>query len=390
MKILQVHNDYQFKGGEDRVLYNEHELLKANGEEPSIFMVTNDDITTFSLRVKIALTAHYSKWGKRLMADQIAGFKPDIVHVHNFFPQLTPSIYDACIDASVPIVQTLHNYRLMCPGGLLLRDGKICEVCISKSPYNAVVQKCYRNSYIGSLSVAHMVSCYRKKRIWDKVDHFITLTNFAKNKFIEAGFPEKKLSVKPNFNSDDVLNIKSIRKKQALFVGRISQEKGISILIDAWKNIDLKLFVAGDGPLLPLLRHKENDNIILLGKQTREKVAELMRESSFLILPAISYEGFPMVIAEAFSHGLPVICSQLGGMAEIVEDGVTGLHFEAGNANDLAKKVTLMINNPEKCKLMGENAKKVYLEKYTPEKNYQMLINIYKNVLADYKGKRNE
>lgn len=388
MKILQVHNDYQLKGGEDRVLYNEHDLLKEHGEEPRIFMVTNDDITTFSLRVRIALTAHYSKRSKKIITKQIEQFKPDIVHVHNFFPRLTPSIYDACIEANVPIVQTLHNYRLLCPGGFLLRENKICEKCVTKSPYNAVIHRCYRDSYIGSLFVAHMVSFHRRKKTWlNKVDQFITLTNFARNKFIEAGFPKEKLSVKPNFNVN--MEYKEvIRCKQALFVGRLSPEKGISLLIDGWKNIDYKLDVAGDGPLLP--KKNNINNINFLGRQSREQVSKLMVKSSFLILPAISYEGFPMVIAEAFSYGLPVICSRLGGMAEIVEDDVTGLHFEAGNSDDLAEKVNYLINNPDKCKLLGENARKVYLEKYTPQKNYKMLINIYREVISNYKGDKGE
>jgi len=220
MKILFVHNRYQQTGGEDYVVDSEIELLSQNGCELSLALKKNDEINSFLSRVNVFLNISYSKSSKLWMLDKIKQHCPDVVHVHNFFPMLSPSIYDACADAAVPVVQTLHNYRVICPGALLMRDGQICELCVSSSPYQSVLYRCYRDSIPGTFAVAKMVSSHRSKGTWrESVDRFIALTEFAKNKFVEAGFPEEKMVVKPNF-VDDSLKIKSkgLREAKALFV----------------------------------------------------------------------------------------------------------------------------------------------------------------------------
>ena len=386
MKILLVHNIYQQSGGEDTVLGLEKEMLLDQGNDIFEYTVDNHTITGIKDKLVTALSVNYSYSAKKNLIKTLLEVRPDVVHVHNFFPLLTPSIYDACIERKVPVVQTLHNYRMMCPGALLMRGGHICEDCIEGSPYQAVIHGCYRESRVASFVLARMVQYHRRHRTWqNKVNRFIALTDFAKNKFIQAGFPENKIIVKPNFTIADECSVKQSKNNMccALFVGRISREKGIGTLLKAWKNISLHLSIIGDGPLLDEVRMSDIDSIDALGLISSNKVHIKMLQASFLVMPSEWYEGFPMVLVEAYSCGLPVIASRLGGMAEIVEDGVTGLHFEAGNAYDLAEKVRWMASHPDECKKMGENARKMYEKKYTAEINYKMLMQIYQDAIQD-------
>lgn len=371
------------------MLQAERSLLEANGHKVALFIVNNDVIKGFKGKIKTALNIVYSKTSKKKVWLEISKFQPDLVHVHNFFPLLTPSIYDACHEAGVPIVQTLHNYRTICPGALLMRAGRVCEECVVGSAYKAVLYGCYRKSRLGTLSVARMVEFHRKKRTWaEKVDRFIALTSFAKSKFMEAGFPESKMVVKPNFFAREEFSAESEERKGALFIGRLSIEKGIHTMLSAWRNLEVPLKVIGTGPLFDDIRTANLSAIRTLGFKKKKEVLREMGRANFLVIPSLWYEGFPMVLVEAFAHGLPIIASKLGSMAEIVEDGITGLHFEAGNAEDLAEKVRWSVKHPEEMRRMGENARKVYEEKYTPDINYRQLIKIYETVIATYNQRR--
>ena len=384
MKILFIHNEYQHKGGEDAVLDVEIKLLSDNGHKVSLALKKNDSINTFSSKVNAFLDVTYSKQSRQWMMDKIIQHKPDVVHVHNFFPLLSPSIYDACLEANVPVVQTLHNYRTMCPGALLMRGGEICEKCVTGSAYRSVLHGCYKKSVVGTFAVARMVEKHRALGTWQhKVNRFIVLTDFARNKFIEAGFPNNKIVVKPNFTTDSPLAENEVNKTRigALFVGRLSQEKGMATLLNAWNSIEMPLRIAGSGPLEGLLSDLAGNGVEALGMLDKQSVQKEMQQAAFLVMPSEWYEGFPMVLVEAFSQGLPVVASRLGGMAEIVEDGITGRHFEAGDADDLAKKVRWMNEHPEECRQMGRNARKEYVQKYTPERNHEMLIDIYQQAI---------
>ena len=388
MKILFVHNYYQQAGGEDNVLVLEKTLLQKYGHDVLTFKITNDKIKGFKNKIIAAWSVTYSEKSKNELAKAVQRFKPDIVHVHNFFPLLTPSIYDACSEANVPVVQTLHNYRTICPGALLMRKGRVCEKCIKGSAYKSVLHRCYKGSIIGTFAVAHMVQKHRALGTWQtKVNKFIALTEFARGKFIEAGFPEEKISVKPNFTVGSEANIKENNNERGggLFVGRISQEKGLITLVKAWRDLNVPIRIAGTGPLENMLTVLNHNSVTVLGMVDQNSVHVEMNRAAFLVMPSEWYEGFPMVLVEAFSQGLPVVASRLGGMAEIVENGVTGLHFEAGNSKDLAEKVQWMHDHPDECRQMGNNARKVYLEKYTPEKNYEMLMDIYQQAINDSK-----
>ncbi len=387
MKILFCHNTYQHKGGEDQVCDKERALLTQQHNDVILHLRDNEQIKSIKDKLATSLQLNYSHSEKKALLQQLEEHQPSVVHVHNFFPILTPSIYDACIESKIPVIQTLHNYRTICPSALLMRDGQLCETCINHSPYHAVIHKCYRDSSIGSFFVANMVAYHRKHRTWQtKVNHFIALTHFAKSKFIEAGFPADKIRVKPNFIEDPFKNGETLPAKQekALFVGRFSQEKGVSVLLEAWQSIQFPLYLAGDGPTFGASTEQSmNNDIHFLGSQSAEQVHDLMSQAQFLVMPSICYEGFPMVLLEAFAHGMPVICSRLGGMAEIVEDQVTGLHFEAGNTEDLAEKIKWMIAHSEECTQMGNNARVEYLAKYTPEINYQQLMAIYQEAIDE-------
>ena len=391
MKILILHNTYQQEGGEDQVVANESALLRRHGDTVILHTVSNDGIKGFWRKMATAWQVPYSRSARQEILEVIEAERPDIVHVHNIFPLLTPSVYDACREAGVPVVQTLHNYRNICPGSLLMREGKVCEKCIQGSPYQAVLHKCYRDSGLGSLAVARMVDVHRRRGTWEtKVDRFIAPTGFSKSKFVEAGFPAEKIRIKPNFvqagkpearNGDE--------RRGALFVGRLSLEKGVDTLMRAWKDLEVQLKIVGNGPLLDRVREKSHYAVSVLGRREPGQVIQEMARSEFLVMPSECYEGFPVTLAEAFSEGLPVIASRLGAMAEIVEDGVTGLHFAPCDAEDFARKVRWASEHPENMHRMGRNARKVYEEKYTPEINYRQLIAIYQEAVMENGRRRN-
>lgn len=391
MRILLLHNRYQYTGGEEAVVQAEKALLAANGHQVALLEISNDDIVGIWGKVNAAASAIYSPVSKQRVSTEIANFRPDIVHIHNFFPLLSPSVYDACRNAGLPVVQTLHNYRLGCPNALLLRNGKICEDCLGKKiPLPGVVHGCYRGSRAQSAIVAAMLSVHWWRGTWqERIDAYITLTAFQKEKMVQAGLPADKIYIKPNYiaEPDQVSNTKTLGD-YALFVGRLSQEKSVTTLIEAYRNnhIRIPLKIVGDGPLLDSLQAEVQameckDVIEFLGKQPKLTVLSLMCNARFLVFPSIWYETFGLTMVEAFACGLPVIASRLGSMAEIVEDGVTGLHFEPGNWADLATKIEWGLAHPEEMKQMGRNARRVYETRYTQEVNYQQLLEIYHRVI---------
>jgi glycosyltransferase involved in cell wall biosynthesis len=391
MNILIIHNRYQLAGGEDAVVQAEAELLKSYGHDVSVLEVDNDTIVGVWGKAKTAFSAIYSFPSRNLVSNAIAQHNIQVVHIHNFFPLLSPSVYDACRDAVVPVVQTLHNYRLGCPKAMPFREGRVCEECIGKAlPLPAVLYGCYRGSRVESAVVASMLAVHRYRQTWqERVDGYIALTQFQKDKLVQAGLPSEKIYIKPNFVfTPDTIAETSYDGDYALFVGRLSEEKGVATLIDAYKqgNLSIPLKIVGDGPLNDVLQQQVRtlglENMItFLGQQNKSVVLNLMRNAQFLVFPSIWYEGFPLTIAEAFACSLPVIAAKLGSMAEIVENGVTGLHFEAGNPVDLAAKITWATTHAEAMIAMRKHAHSIYQTRYTPEANYQQLIEIYQLVI---------
>ena len=390
MKILLAHNAYQQPGGEDAVVAAEHVLLEERGHSVSLFTASNVAVQGLRPRITTALRVPYSPEMRDSLARRLADDRPDVVHVHNFFPLLTPSLYDACRAARVPVVQTLHNYRLICPAAMLLRDGKTCELCVSGRVYPSVLYGCYRGSRLGTIAVARMVRRHRRSGTWrHKVDRFIALTRFAKRKFVEGGIPEHKIVIKPNFVTDPIKDSdrdngarREAPRAGALFVGRLSPEKGLRTLLDAWNSLDVPLLrIAGDGPLLNAVRASAAKRVSVLGNLPPDGVDDEMKRAAFLVVPSEWYEGFPMVIAEAYARGLPVIASRLGSLAEVVEDGVTGLHFTPGDAGDLAAKARWATENPAEVRRFGKAARKRYEERYTPDASFTALMEIYRETI---------
>ena len=401
--VLTVHNRYQQPGGEDQVFASEGALLGRHGHRVVRY---EEDNARIGLGATAAIAGVWNARAAREIGDMVRQQKPDVVHFHNTFPLISPAAYYAVRREGVPVVQTLHNYRLLCPGATLFRDGAVCEQCIEqRSLRPAMAHKCYRGSRPATAAVSVMLTVHRAARTWQrKVDLYIALSEFARRKLIQGGLPERRIAVKPNFVWPDP-GVGAGGGGYALFVGRLSAEKGISVLAEAWKELtDIPLVVAGEGPMaevfgkpLPAVTEQSDSErpdserpdseqlagvsgTVLVGLQTREKVFELMRNARVLIVPSIWYEGEPMTIIEAFACGLPVIASNLGSMAEIVDHGRTGLLFTAGDAADLARTVRSAFANMAD---MRAAARREFEEKYTAERNYQLLTAIYERAIAD-------
>jgi glycosyltransferase involved in cell wall biosynthesis len=385
MRVLVVHNSYQQPGGEDVAVAQESLLLGSQGHLVISYARSNHELKKLSATQRLLLLKDlvYSSQSKREIEGLLRKEKPDVVHVHNTFMMISPSIFKACQEAGVPVLQTLHNYRLLCPAWTLSRNGKICEDCVEGGLWHGVWHGCYRESHAMTAAVAAMLKFHRMSGTWsDSVDAYVALSEFARRKFIEGGLPANKIHVKPNFVQSDP-GEKQAPGSHALFVGRLSAEKGVQTLISAWAQMRnlYPLVVVGDGPLRESLEAevaKQNiSSVTFKGWLPRTQTLDAMKKSAFLVAPSLWYEGFPMTIAEAFACGTPVLCSRLGGMQEIVEDGRTGLHFEAGNAEDLCAKVAELLTRPEKIAAMGIAARKEYESRYTARTNYSLLMRIY-------------
>ncbi len=392
--ILKVHNVYQQPGGEDESVRGECALLVRAGHTVVEYVRDNDEIAAYT-RIEKASLGPRTIWAWD-SCSQIRALlraeKPDVAHFDNTFPLISPGVYYACREAGVPVVQTLRNYRLVCPGATFQRAGRVCEDCLGRNPWRGVRHGCYRGSRAATGAVALMLSVHRWLGTWNKlVDCYIVLSEFARAKFIEAGLRAEKIAVKPNFvysdsipcNPPSSLATGQSPDASALFVGRLSLEKGVGTLLAAWQRLGMRipLQVVGDGPLRAELeddaRQHTLSEVIFHGRLSPEQTLAAIKRSRFLVFPSEWYETFGRVAAEAFACGVPVIASRLGAMEEIVADGRTGLHFTAGNPGDLAAKVAWAWNHPAEMSAMGREARAEYEAKYTPERNYAMLMGIY-------------
>lgn len=391
MKILLAHNSYQQTGGEDLVVAAEAALLADRGHRVITYARNNEELNGNGL-IGQALAGLRTTWSSRSyreIAQLLKKEKPDVAHFHNTFPLISPAAYYACEKIGVPVVQTLHNYRLLCPGATFLRDGRACEACLrQRVAWPGIAHGCYRGSRRATAAVAAMQTAHRAMRTWQtKVNVYIALSEFARRKFIEGGLPENRIVVKPNFVAGD-FRPKAAPGKYAVFVGRLSEEKGAHVLLSAWRMMRtvVPLRIVGDGPMLERLSREITESSLpwveLTGPRTPEEVRLLMREARFLISPSICYENFPLAVAESFASAVPVIASRLGSMAEIVQDSVTGLHFEVGNAADLAAKAEWAWNHSEELARMGLAARAKYEANYTSGRNYEMLIEIYHRAMT--------
>jgi len=387
MNILLVHNFYKFFAGEDSIALREKDLLESNGENVYFYTRDNKETENYNLLQKIMFFKNtvYSKKTKKEIKDIIKDFKPQVAYTHNIFPLISPSIFHTLYDESIPCIQNVQDYRWLCPNGVFYINDRICERCKNGAFWHAVRYRCFRESYLLSGLYATAISVNRLAGVFKKVDAFLCTTEFNKQKLMEAGVEEKRIFIKPNYL--DISNIEPSygNGDYIIFLGRLSPEKGLWTLIRAFERLkDLRLCIVGTGPLEQTLRtyiqEKELKNISLEGfKQGAEK-DNLLRNALFMVFPSEWYEHFPIVLLEAFAFGKPVVSSNIGNMPLIVEHEKSGLHFKAGDADDLIEKIKTLVHNPTEISKMGMYARKEMETKYTPEINYKILKSIFEKV----------
>jgi glycosyltransferase involved in cell wall biosynthesis len=385
MNILVAHNSYKFAGGEDQCVAAEVAMLRAHGHRVTQYCLSNE--TTDGMR-RLELAGR-TIWSRAAFLDVrrlIRAHRPQVVHFHNTLPLISPAAYYAARAEGTPVVQTLHNFRLVCVNALLFRDGKPCEDCLGKMvPWRGVAHSCYRNNRAASAAVAAMTTVHGLLGTWrNLVDAYIALSEFSRRKFIAGGLPADKIVVKSNFVYPDP-SPGAGEGRYAVYVGRLSPEKGVETLLRAWRSIGhaVPLKVAGDGPLAPAVREAaaENTAIEWLQGVSHEKVYDLIGAAAFLILPSHCYEGFPCVVVEAFAKGTPVIVSRHGAMADIVVDGCNGLHVVPGDPEDLAAKAKCLFSDVPTLKRMGRSARNSFNRKFTADANHESLMAIYARVM---------
>lgn len=385
MKVLTVHNKYRFRGGEDESRESEDRLLASKGHEIRQLVFDNETITS-ARALTVGLSASWSSQAYRQVHQAISAWKPDILDVHNFFPLASPAVHYAGWRLGVPVVQTLHNYRLLCPGALLFRKGAPCEDCIhSRFPWRGIVHRCYRGSAFQTSAVSLMIGVHRALRTWEKtVSQFIAVSEFEKGIFVAAGFPESKIMVKPNFVPD--AGAPGTGGGGLVFVGRLTPEKGLRTLLTAMSltAAPIPLAIVGDGPLEPEVRSAAagDPRIRYLGRIPLREVLDAIGQATALISASECYETFGRVAAEAFACGTPVIAARIGAITEIVDDGRTGFHFTPADPHDLARKIAWVHANPEKLAQMRTAARQEFERKYTASRNYSLLMEAYQRAIV--------
>lgn len=390
MNILLIHNKYAHYGGEDAIVEQQKNIFEQKGNKVFLYIKESVKITEYSKINKLTLIkkAYKNKNVEKEVEDIIKNFKPHIAHVHNVYPLISPYIYEILYENNIPIAQTLHNYRFICANGLMFNKNKICEECLkNKNYYFCAYNKCYRDSYFQSLWYADVINNACKNGYFNKINKFIALNQFVKNKMIERGFEEEKICIIPNctnlVNKEPNLNNK---EDYYLYIGRLSEEKGTITLIKAFEKLkDINLKIVGGGPLEEEITNEINEknllNINLLGfKQGKEK-EKIISKAKAIIVPSEWYENFPTVILEAFSLGTMVIASDIGGLSYMIEDNVNGIKFEMGNYKDLINKINYLEQNKDIIVEFSKNAYSTSQNDYSVENYYLRHENLYKQLI---------
>ncbi|MFY0593264.1 glycosyltransferase family 4 protein [Roseivirga sp.] len=380
MKILQVHNTYIGKTGEEAVVEEERQVLEQNGHRVIQFIKNNSDFESYSKFER--LKAYTKLKSSNIIAAELTSLirdeKPDICHVHNTFPLITPVVYKVCKSNNLPVVKTLHNYKLICTNSLLFTEGKVCEKCLNKSLYNSIKYKCYRNSYLATAVQANVIQHHRSKGTWHHlIDQYICLTEFQKKKILSGnGIPKDKAVVKPNFISEP--NTEILREDFFLFVGRVHDSKGLQDLLTLFQSSTSSNFVV-IGKSDDVTVFDGLNNVKYLGEQERLVVLEYMQRCKAVIFPSIYYEGMPIVILEAFSHKKLVVSRDTGAMSSMIIDGYNGLKYD--DSETLVQVVAELQRFPELARTLGQNAFEDFRRKYSIEKGYKNLMKVYNGLL---------
>ena len=380
MKILVAHNRYHYRGGEDTVVDAEVNLLRRHGHEVLIYSRDNRELKSMC-RSEAALSV---LWSRQTVCDIRSiqkEFQPDLIHAHNTFPLISPSLYAVAHALHIPVVQTLHNFRLLCPQAMLLRDGASCEACVGHWPWRALVHRCYRNSLTQTAMTTAMIATHRLRGTWVReVSRYIVLNQLCRDKFVQGGLPFDRMRIKPNFVESQGKPDWADRSG-GLFIGRLSPEKGLHTLAQAMRQLSsIQIDVFGNGPLQSLV--ESTPGLHYRGFQDAATLQQRLRRAAYLVMPSTGVESFGLVAIEAFACGTPVIASRHGGLMEIVVQGKTGLLVPPGDAGELARAIAYAEAHPDHMLAMGQAAYETYLRCYTPETNYVLLMRIYREALA--------
>jgi len=398
MKILAIHNDYQINGGETAVFLAEIQLLKNAGHTVIPYVRNNDEIQKYDFFKKLAFfpNAIFSLKSYFELRRLVKNERPDIAHVHNVFPLISPSVYTALHHENVPIVQTVHNFRFLCPNGLFLTHGHLCERCKFGNTLHAAYLKCYRNSILLSLLYAVSIGLHRKLGTFNLTDRFIVLTEFTRNKFAEARFtPTEKISVLGNYLQlplPEPLFTKPADGYIA-YLGRLSEEKGISTLIEAVAGIEgLTLKIAGDGPqrnaLQEMVKELRLERVEFVGQISGEDKWNFLRNAVGTIIPSKCHENFGLSILESMAVGTPVIGSNLGGIPHIIKDRQNGLIFDHSKPEDLKQKILWLLDSPDEAMMLAQRGRETIEKDYTSPGHYQQLIRIYETLIQEQADKK--
>lgn len=404
MKILLVNNYYYYRGGDCTYLFSLKKLLEENGHEICIFAMHHpqnldskyskyfvsyinydDEIKNINIAsgLKVLNRAIYSTEAKEKIERLIEIEKPDIAHIQNVHHHITPSIFSVFKKHNIPIIWTLHDYTMICPNTSFLSHGKICEKCKKNRYYWASFERCKKDSFSASTMAGLESSVHRMMRLQELVDCFIAPSKFLKEKLLEYGFHENKVKRVDLFTDVDLTKETGKAGDYYMFIGRIAEEKGLKTLIDVAVTMDsCKLKIVGSGPLFEELTEyvssiDKNDLIEFMGYKDREEIIGLYNNCKFVVVPSEWYEPSGLIVFEAFALGKPVIGSRIGGIPELVKDTERGLIFEPGDKEDMAAAIRYLLNNPDLCKEMGQNARRFVDEEMSPEKHYERLMDIY-------------
>jgi glycosyltransferase involved in cell wall biosynthesis len=390
MRVALFHNRYAQRGGEDAVVETEAELLRKAGCEVALFTVESAPLLrSRAARVGAALRLRWNPQMAERVARFLSAHPADVAHVHNFFPLLSPSVHATLRSLGVPVVQTLHNYRLVCANGLFLRGGRPCEECAVRGPWRAVRHGCWRGSRIATAVWAEATAAQRRWGTWAAcVDRFVAPSSFVKRKLAAAGLPADRIVVKPNPVPDP--GEPGAPGRGAVYVGRLSHEKGLALLLDAWRTLPgaPELAIAGAGPDEAMLRARARGipGVRFLGEVARERVPELLAGAAFAVAPSLCYEAFPVSVAEAMASGRAVVASDAGAMAELVEPGGNGLLFRSGDAASLASACRRLLEDAGLVAALGREARARYASELAPPQATQRLLALYAEVGAAPRG----
>ena len=402
MKILMVNKFHYLKGGSEKYYFDLANLLEENGHEVAFFSMKNEkniktgnkeyfveEIDLNSNNKLKALEVIYSRKNKKKIEEALEDFKPDIVHLNNFQRQLSASIIAPIKKRKIPIVFTAHDIEAVCPNKTMLdSDNKICEKCLGGNYYHCIKKKCIKKSRLKSILGAVETWYYRLSGVYTKkIDYIITPSEFYRNKLIQDGIKEEKIQAIHNFIDTKEYDLKLDDEGYGFYFGRISEEKGIFNLLEALKEIDgQKFYIAGDGPqkesIEQIVQTSGFENKIkLLGFLTPDQVKETIRKCRFVVLPSIWRDNCPYSIIETMAIGKPIICSEIGGIPELVKNGETGLLFDYKDIDELKEKMKKIYNDKELAQNMGNNAKNIANQIYTKEYYYNKIIKIYERLI---------